>query len=366
MHRCEPRGSSSTGLIHSRLALADLDNDGLTDLVIGCSRGGVVWYPNRGSRTQPAFPFSQLVFSDDKPLDVSWGSAPHAVDWNGDGLVDLIVGGERNRLLYFRNRGEKGRPKFEYAGLVTTADGQALELPVTPVPEGPDVYKLDYYPVVDTADWDADGDIDLLAGGFITGRVYLYENTAGPGREPVLRLAGPIEADGQPLDVQWAAAPAVADLDGDGDLDLMSGCMPMTAGGGDSASSETFLHYFRNDGTRQAPRLHEITFPRQGEFPRAALASPPLHRLEWRRPARSHRQLRHANLSLSQHWHCAPSRASKRTPTRCPAAGATCRWGSCKCSIGTATAGSTAPMARTSISTPAAAVPACSPRRFRC
>jgi hypothetical protein len=279
LQRCEPRGSSSTGLIHSRVAVADFDEDGLFDLVVGCSRGGMVWYPNRGRRGEPEFPFSQLVFADGKPLDVGWGSAPQVVDWDGDSLLDLLVGAERNRLLWYRNRGSRGKPRFEYAGLVRTDDGQPLVLPVEPVPEGPEIYKLDYYPMLETVDWDRDGDLDLLAGGFITGRVYLYENLAGAGREPKLRLAGPLESDGKPLDVQWAAAPTVADLDGDGDWDLVSGCMPMTAGGGDSASSEHFLHYFRNDGTPQAARLHEIPFPRQGEFPNAALASPRL--IDW-------------------------------------------------------------------------------------
>ena len=279
LQRCEPRGSSSTGLIHSRVAIADFDNDGLFDLVVGCSRGGLVWYPNRGRRGKPDFPFAQLVTSDGKPLDVGWGSAPHAVDWDGDGLIDLLVGGERNRLLLFPNRGANGRPRFEYAGLVKADDGQPLVLPVEPVPEGPEVFKLDYYPVVETVDWDHDGDQDLLAGGFITGRIYWYENLAGAGREPRLRLAGPLEADGKPLDVGWAAAPAVADLDGDGDWDLISGCMPMTAGGGDSASSEHFLHYFRNDGTPRSPRLTAIPFPRRGQFPTAALASPRL--VDW-------------------------------------------------------------------------------------
>ncbi len=79
--------------------------------------------------------------------------------------------------------------------------------------------------------------------------------------------------------MQWAAAPTVADLDGDGDWDLISGCMPMTAGGGDSASSERFLHYFRNDGTPRDAKLHEIPFPRDGQFPHAALASPRL--VDW-------------------------------------------------------------------------------------
>src|SRR5262249_4807529 len=136
------------------------------------------------------------------------------------------------------------------------------------------VFKADYYPVLETVDWDDDGDVDLLAGGYITGRIYWYENQAGPKVEPRLVPRGALEADGAPIDVGWAAAPAVADLDDDGDLDLITGSMPMTAGGGDTATSEQFLTYFRNDGTRREPRLHAIPLPRDGEFPRASLATP--------------------------------------------------------------------------------------------
>ncbi len=278
LERCEPRGASTTGLIHSRVTLADWNGDGLFDLIVGCSRGGLVWYPNRGRPGVPEFPMARLVFTaDGKPLDVGWGSAPCAVDWNGDGLVDLLVGAERNRLLLYVNRGSKEQPKLDYSGLVRTDDGQPLVLPVEPVPEGDGVFKVDYYPVVEAVDWDDDGDLDLLAGGYITGRVYFYENVGTPAA-PKLRLAAPLEADGAPLDVVWAAAPAVGDLDGDGDLDLISGAMKIKHGG-DVSSSEHFLHYFRNDGAKGQAHLHEIPFPRMGDFPRAALASPRL--VDW-------------------------------------------------------------------------------------
>lgn len=169
---------------------------------------------------------------------------------------------------------------LEYAGPICTADGTLLTLPIGPVPESPKgVFTRDYYPVVETADWDADGDRDLLAGGYVTGRIFLFENTAGPGKTPQLRDTGPIEAGGAPLDVGWCAAPTLADLDSDGDLDLISGCMPVTARGGDSASSEKFLHWFTNDGSRSQPQLRRVEFPRTGSFPVAALGTPRL--IDW-------------------------------------------------------------------------------------
>jgi hypothetical protein len=276
LNRCLPDGDSSTGLIHSRVEVVDWNNDGLLDLLVGCGRGGMVWYPNCGSAGAPRFPYSRLVHTaDGRPLDVGWSAAPHAVDWDADGRLDLLVGAEWNRLLFYRNTGDPGQPRLELIGPVRTQDSQLLSLPHTPVPESPpDVFQRDYYPLIDTVDWDGDGDEDLLAGGYVTGRIFLYENTAPLGTTPQLRPLGPLEADGQPIDVQWCAAPVAADLDGDGDLDLISGSLAQTARGGDASSSENFLYYFRNDGTRTEPRLHRVPLPREGEFPNSGLSSP--------------------------------------------------------------------------------------------
>lgn len=276
-HRCLPIGATTTGMIHSRVTVPDWNGDGLADLLVGCGRGGVLVYPNVGTRTKPEYRHARLVNTDDgKPLDIGWSAAPLAVDWDGDGKIDLLCGGERNRILFYKNLGSNRTPKLRNRGFVAI-DGQPLALPTEPVPKSPPgVYKLDYYPVLDAVDWNGDGRVDLLAGGFITGRIYFYENVgSNPDGTPRLIARGPLMADGKVLNVgDWAAAPCDADFDGDGDLDLVAGNMPLTAGGGDSADADHFLRYYENVGTRSEPRLVERPFPRTGKFPAAALATP--------------------------------------------------------------------------------------------
>src|SRR5216684_1308277 len=205
-------------------------------------------------------------------------SRVEVADWDGDGVQDLVCGAEWNRAVWYKNVGTNAEPKLVYKGLIYADDGKPFQLPHEPVPEITDVYKTDYHPVLAAADINGDGRIDILAGGYVTGRIYLFENKGWNPRDhtPILHFAGPVEADGQPLDVGWAAAPAVADVDGDGLLDMISGNMPMTPEGGDSASSENFLYYFKNVGTRTKPRFSKQKFPIKGKFPVGAIAAPRL------------------------------------------------------------------------------------------
>lgn len=280
LQRTVRESSESTGLIHTRIDAADWDGDGLVDLVVGCSRGGIIWYKNLGTKQKPQFGAARMLFTTDgKPMDVGWTSSPKMVDWDGDGDLDLISGAEWNRIVWYENVGTNKEMKFVYRGFVTTGDGKPLALPFSPVPEGeqPDgknTYQRDYYPVLDVMDWDGGGKQDLIAGGYVTGRVYRYKNTRAGKGIPILEYAGEIQADGKPIDVGWAAAPLIHDFDGDCKPDLILGNMKMTAGGGDSSSAEQFLQFFKNVGEKGDPVFKEIPFPREGMFPKAALGTP--------------------------------------------------------------------------------------------
>ena len=277
-HRCEPQSSEFAPVLHGRVAVGDFNGDGLFDMVLGNAAGTLLYYENAGAPGAPEFPSTRLLFdTENRPIDVGWSSSPKAVDWDADGDLDLIVGAEKEAFLLYRNVGNARQARFRREGLLKLG-GEPLRVPRQPCKEDPtnSIYPYDYYPVPEVVDWDGDGDLDLLAGGYITGAIYLYENiSSSADSEPELTYRGPLKTeDGSVLDVTWCAAPAAADFDGDGDLDLVSGAMQMTEGGGDKVDREKFLWYYQNVGTRAEPVLKLVSFPAQGRFDHGALGSP--------------------------------------------------------------------------------------------
>ncbi len=253
--RCAEKATQTVQSDLQRVDLDDWNGDGLIDLIVGEAFGHLVWWPNLGTRQSPKFECCRIIAdADGQPIDVGIVAVPKVGDWDADGDRDLLIGTERNRMIWFENIAAKpaDMPKLKYRGVIMLG-GKPLELPVTPLTRGePAIFNLDYFPVLEFVDWDGDGDNDLLAGGYITGCVFLYENTGQTrGAPPKLVARGPLEADGAALNVtHWSASPCVVDLDADGDLDLLSGHTPLR-----DPAIKAGIRYFENIGTRTEPRL---------------------------------------------------------------------------------------------------------------
>ena len=144
---------------------------------------------------------------------------PFAVDWDGDGDLDLIVGNFAGTLYWFKGEGQgKFAPKPE---LIETG-GSPLKVAG---------YHADPFVV----DWDGDGDLDVLSGSSLGGVVWA-ENTAGKGKVPDLQafetLISPSPRNStspetlRDKDLKGSSGSTrvwAADINSDGKLDLLVG-----------------------------------------------------------------------------------------------------------------------------------------------
>src|SRR5262249_12799004 len=144
----------------SSVAVADWNGDGLLDLIVGDISGHVSVYLNEGTKEHYAFGKPVRLKANGKEIAGPHGDAgPCVSDWDGDGLLDLIVGCGDGSVIFYRNIGTAREPKL--------ADGVVL------VPPGKieyDLAKMSTEPTrgvrakVCVVDYNGDGLPDLLVG----------------------------------------------------------------------------------------------------------------------------------------------------------------------------------------------------------
>ncbi len=196
---------------------ADVDRDGDSDLLAEEPFSHIRYFRNDGGARSPRFVLATdtLRDADGEPLFSDRQNIPNLTDIDCDALADLFIG----RLTGNVSRYEATDPtsavprfrlvtdKFEDISIVNQFVGSAHG-----------ANSLDF------ADVDDDGDQDLFWGDFFEPGLLLIENT-GSCESPSLRGQPVPFPPGDPLRTSGFNAPAVADLDGDGDPDILIGVL---------------------------------------------------------------------------------------------------------------------------------------------
>lgn len=219
----------------------DLNNDGRKDLLASPNATNLsenlntAWfYENTNSTEAPVFEFRQPDFLVEDMLDLGSGACPAFVDYNADGLLDLVVGnagfwqpggGRDSRLFLYQNIGTATAPAFE----LVNANWLGLN-----------VFDDNYSFAPAFGDLDGDGDLDILVGE-IFGQLFYAENTAGPGNPLAY---GPWQYGYMGISIGQLSVPFITDLNRDGLPDLLVG------------ERTGNINYFQNAGTATAPMFN--------------------------------------------------------------------------------------------------------------
>jgi len=216
-------------------ARGDVDGDGRPDEVKGAKDGRILWRRNRGSKEEDGFLAFRTAAHRAFPHSVGMASRPAL--WKG-----MLVAGNLDGKLAWHRRGKDGvyaamkkPPPETPEGLGTFAapalgaltGGKRPDLVVGDADGGlrgpglnPENHRVKDFASPCLADLDADGDLDLVCGsgdGLLT--VFRNVGEAGkPSFEPDASDAALLA-----IDVGDSSAPAAGDLNADGHVDLVVG-----------------------------------------------------------------------------------------------------------------------------------------------
>ncbi len=232
----------------------DFDGDGDLDLICGEFRDSFTYYENTGSRTKPVYSAGRALMHAGVPLVMDLCMiTPTAVDFDGDGDLDIVCGDEDGRVAFIEHTGK-------------TVDGMPQFLPPRYFRQFAQDVKFGALATPYAFDWDGDGDEDLISGNS-AGYIAFIENLGGsPARWAAPRYlsaagklireqAVPNGSIQGPAEVKWGySILSVADWDGDGLPDIMTNGIWGK------------IIWYQNIGTRTAPKLAagkpvELTLP---------------------------------------------------------------------------------------------------------
>jgi hypothetical protein len=245
--QAEPNGSiqgpAEVKWGYSILSVADWDGDGLPDIITNGIWGKIVWYKNIGTRTAPRLAPSQPVEvawtgPTPKPkwtwwnptgreLVTQWRTTPYAIDWNKDGLTDLVMMDQEGYLALFERRKQadgklellppqrvfvgEGASSYDAQGVAVNKETGLLRLNANPIGKsGRRTFCI--------TDWDGDGILDLIVNSKNVNFL------RGTGRDAQGRWTFRDEGAVTPLVIGGhATKPTTINLTGTGHRDLLVG-----------------------------------------------------------------------------------------------------------------------------------------------
>jgi hypothetical protein len=221
------QGPAETKWGYTNISVADWDLDGKPDILMNDITGAVKWFRNTGTRQKPELAAAQFVEVEwpgaapkpewvwwtpkGKQLVTQWRTTPKVVDWDRDGLPDLVMMNHEGYLCLYRRQRKDGKlVLLPPERIFVEPGGRFLNLAAGRA--GASGRRK-----VELVDWDGDGDLDLVSDS-ADGPIW-YENI-GTQEKPVMKLRGLI------LKTKFQGHNPTAtavDWNGDGKLDLIVG-----------------------------------------------------------------------------------------------------------------------------------------------
>lgn len=192
----------------------DIDNDNDYDLFTGTQGAFIEFRRNIGNYSQPYFNIENDTLKDNNgdPIYSEFGCNPVFADVDGDGDQDFISGNSVGTLNFYENIGTPSGFNFKF---ITN-----LWQDIVIISNANNVTIRHGASSLDFADIDNDGDLDLFWGDFFSRSLYFIENTGTPSVPEMQVVYNRYPHNADSVFTSGFNMPRFVDIDNDGDLDL--------------------------------------------------------------------------------------------------------------------------------------------------
>ncbi|RKN80817.1 FG-GAP-like repeat-containing protein [Ulvibacterium marinum] len=238
---------------YTTLSVEDWDHDGLKDIIVNSIWGKVVWFKNIGSKGKPELGKEQPIqvkWKDSTPkpewfwwnpepntLATQWRTTPTAIDWNKDGLMDLIMLDQEGYLSYYERYKNEAGTLFLRPGkrIFHTTNGTYDRKNILvdslngPLRLNERKYGSSGRRKLAFGDWDTDGDMDIVINGI---NAVLLENVGQTPNKVDFKFKG----DFSSLKLAGhSTSPTLVNWNTDGKPDLLLG------------AEDGYFYYWKNE-----------------------------------------------------------------------------------------------------------------------
>lgn len=198
----------------------DLDGDGAMDLLAEEPFSHIRVYRNQGTPTDPRLMLAGDSLRDDqgRPIFADRQNIPAILDLDCDGLLDLFLGRVDGTLAHYEETGRDatGLPRFR----LDTERFEGIEIVGQVVGGSRHGANSMFF-----ADLDGDGAPELFWGDYFEPGLLQIQNRGSCSNPSLRSTPVPVASDGEPIATSGFNAPWLADLTGDGAPDLLMGVL---------------------------------------------------------------------------------------------------------------------------------------------
>ncbi|MGI4866841.1 MAG: FG-GAP-like repeat-containing protein [Janthinobacterium lividum] len=171
-----PTHATANAGSYARHTIADLDNNGLLDVLVGSNDGTLRRYEQTAANAATFTAYGQMTLANGTIIDAGDVDKPLLTDYDGDGYLDMLLGNKAGSIVLYTQTAANSAT-FRSVGTLTTNGSTAINMA-----------SVNGYAAPAITDIDGNGLLDLFVGN-ANGTMYRFEQSQSAAAPTLLASA---------------------------------------------------------------------------------------------------------------------------------------------------------------------------------